>query len=79
MPGERPATYFVADGRKGFPPERIGEAILHALTTPKPRARYAVVPNPLANWTITTLLPKRVVDRLLARRLGLTPRPGRRP
>ncbi len=71
--------YFVADGRKGFPPERIGEAILHALTTPKPRARYAVVPNPLANWTITTLLPKRVVDRLLARRLGLTPRPGRRP
>jgi NAD(P)-dependent dehydrogenase (short-subunit alcohol dehydrogenase family) len=67
--------YFVAGGRKGLPPERIGEAIHHALTAPKPRARYAVVPNRLINWTIPTLLPKRVVDRLIARRLGLTRRP----
>ena len=66
--------YFIADGRKGLPPERIGEAIHLALTAPKPRARYAVVPNSLVNWTIPTLLPKRVVDRLIAKRLGLTRR-----
>jgi hypothetical protein len=34
-----------------------------------------VVPNRLTNWTIPSLLPKRVVDRLLAKRLGLTRRP----
>jgi NAD(P)-dependent dehydrogenase (short-subunit alcohol dehydrogenase family) len=67
--------YFVADGRKGLPPERIGEAIHAALTAPKPRARYAVVPNRLINWTLPTLLPKRVIDRLIAKQLGLTRRP----
>jgi NAD(P)-dependent dehydrogenase (short-subunit alcohol dehydrogenase family) len=67
--------YFIADGRKGLPPERIGEAIYRALTAPKPRARYAVVPNRLVNWTIPRLLPKRLVDRLIAKQLGLTRRP----
>jgi NAD(P)-dependent dehydrogenase (short-subunit alcohol dehydrogenase family) len=67
--------YFIADGRKGLPPERIGEAVHRALTAPKPRVRYAVVPNRLVNWTIPRLLPKRVVDRLIAKRLGLTRRP----
>ncbi len=67
--------YFITEGRKGLPPERIGEAIHRALTVAKPRARYAVVPNRLANWTLPTLLPKRVVDRLIGKRLGLTRRP----
>ncbi len=67
--------HFIADGRKGLPPERIGEAIHRALTTPSPRVRYAVVPNRFFNWTLPMLLPKRVVDRLIARRLGLTRRP----
>jgi hypothetical protein len=58
-----------------LPPERIGEAIYRALTAPKPRARYAVVPNRLVNWTIPRLLPKRLVDRLIAKQLGLTRRP----
>ena len=64
--------YFIAEGRKGLPAERIGEAIYAALTVPKPKVRYAVVPNRFANWTLPMLLPKRVVDRLLAKRLGLT-------
>jgi NAD(P)-dependent dehydrogenase (short-subunit alcohol dehydrogenase family) len=68
-------AFFVADGRKGLPPERIGEAIVEALTAPRPRPRYAVVRNALVNWTIPTLLPKRALDRLIARRLGLTRRP----
>ena len=58
-----------------MPPERIGEAIHRALTLPRPRARYAVVPNRLFNWTMPMLLPKRVVDRLIAKQLGLTRRP----
>jgi NAD(P)-dependent dehydrogenase (short-subunit alcohol dehydrogenase family) len=62
---------FVAGGRKGMPAERIGEAIYHALTAPKPKVRYAVVANKFVNWTLPRLLPKRVVDRLVASRLGL--------
>jgi NAD(P)-dependent dehydrogenase (short-subunit alcohol dehydrogenase family) len=68
------SDYFIAEGRKGFPPEHIGEAIFQALTVAKPRVRYAVVPKRFANWTLPNLMPKRVVDRLLAKRLGLTRR-----
>ena len=66
---------FVAEGRKGLPAERIGEAIHRALTAPKPRVRYAVVQNRFFNWTLPMLLPKRVVDRLIAKQFGLTRRP----
>ncbi len=62
--------YMVEDGRKGLPSEKIGEVVLHALTTSKPRVRYPVVPNMLKNWIIPMLLPKRYVDRLIARGLG---------
>jgi hypothetical protein len=54
--------------------ERVGEAIHLALTAPKPKARYAVVTNRLVDWTLPILLPKRVVDRLIANRLGSTRR-----
>jgi NAD(P)-dependent dehydrogenase (short-subunit alcohol dehydrogenase family) len=68
--------YFVQEGRKGFPPERIGETIFTALTARSPRVRYAVVPQPFRNWIIPMLLPRRLVDAALARSLGLT-RPKR--
>lgn len=64
---------FIAGGRKGLPPESIGEAIHVALTAPKPKARYALLRNKFFNWTVPTMLPKRVLDRLIGRRLGLTP------
>jgi NAD(P)-dependent dehydrogenase (short-subunit alcohol dehydrogenase family) len=63
--------YFVQEGRRGFPPERIGETILLALTTRSPRVRYAVVPHPFRNWIIPTALPRRLADTVLARSLGL--------
>jgi NAD(P)-dependent dehydrogenase (short-subunit alcohol dehydrogenase family) len=63
------AEYFVSEGRKGYPPERVGEAILHALTVAKPRVRYAVVPQRFRNWILPMLLPRRIVDRIIARGL----------
>jgi NAD(P)-dependent dehydrogenase (short-subunit alcohol dehydrogenase family) len=65
---------LVKRGRQGLPVERLGEAIHHALTAPKPRARYAVLRNRFVNWTLPLLLPKRVLDRVIARALGLTRR-----
>ena len=62
--------YMVEDGRKGLPSEKIGEVVLHTLTTSKPRVRYPVVPNMLKNWIIPMLLPKRYVDKLIAKGLG---------
>lgn len=60
----------IKQGRKGYPPERVGEVIWKALTVPNPRVRYAVVPNPLFNWTIPRILPKRILDRAFAKNLG---------
>jgi NAD(P)-dependent dehydrogenase (short-subunit alcohol dehydrogenase family) len=62
--------YMVEDGRKGYPPEKVGEVVLQALTAPKPHVRYAVVPgNPISHF-IQGLLPKRVIDGIIAENLG---------
>lgn len=66
-------TYMIKNGRKGYAPERLGEIVWQALTTPHPSVRYgyAVVPRPLANWIIPRLLPKRRVNAVIANNLGL--------
>jgi short-subunit dehydrogenase len=63
---------ITAEGRKGLPPERLGEAVHHALTTAHPKVRYAVLPNRLEGLAMS-VMPKRVLDRLVAERLGLLP------
>jgi len=68
--GRRVQKYMIEDGRKGYPPEKVGEVVLHALTTPKPRVRYALIPGSSLRRIIQMLLPKRVVDRIIARNLG---------
>jgi NAD(P)-dependent dehydrogenase (short-subunit alcohol dehydrogenase family) len=51
-------------------PERLGRAILHALTTPRPAVRYTVAPNPLQTFLIEHL-PKRMIDGMIGGQLGL--------
>jgi NAD(P)-dependent dehydrogenase (short-subunit alcohol dehydrogenase family) len=63
-------SYMLELGRKGFPPEKIGEAVYRALTAKNPKVRYTVSPDPLQNLMVT-MLPKRLVDRMIANRLGL--------
>lgn len=63
--------YFLAGGKKGLAPERLGRAIEKALTTKNPKVRYAVVGKRLRNWTIPQLLPRRVVDRTIGKAIGL--------
>lgn len=68
--GQRVQKYLVRDGRKGYPPEKVGEVVWQALTAPKPRVRYAVIPgNPVKNL-FQSLLPKRVLDNIIAKRVG---------
>jgi hypothetical protein len=63
--------YFIAEGRKGLPPEAIGRAVHIALTAARPKVRYAVVPQRLVNWTLPRLLPKRVLDKIIGKQLSL--------
>ena len=63
--------YAVANGRKGLPPEAVGEAVKKALTVSRPKTRYTVTPDPIRSFLVNTL-PKRVVDRLIARQLGFS-------
>jgi NAD(P)-dependent dehydrogenase (short-subunit alcohol dehydrogenase family) len=60
-------------GEGGLPPEKIAEAIVGALTLASPKVRYSITPDPMRH-IITAVLPKRTVDRIIARRLGLMPR-----
>jgi NAD(P)-dependent dehydrogenase (short-subunit alcohol dehydrogenase family) len=53
-----------------LPPERLGRAILRALTTARPAVRYTVAPNPLQTFLIEHL-PKRLVDGMIGGQLGL--------
>lgn len=64
---------FIAEGRKGMSPLRIGEAVLEALTVSAPSTAYPVVHQKFKNWTLPQLLPKRVLDRLVAKQFGLLP------
>jgi NAD(P)-dependent dehydrogenase (short-subunit alcohol dehydrogenase family) len=63
---------MVARGKNGLAPERIGELVKTALTVAKPKTRYTMTPEPLQNL-MAIALPKRVIDRMIARRLGLRP------
>ena len=63
-------SFMITNGRKGLPAEKLGETIKAALTLPIPKTRYTVAPNALQNLMATTL-PKRIVDNIIARQLGL--------
>ena len=68
--GMRLMKYMVKGGKKGFPPERVGEVVYHALTTARPRVRYAVIQVNSLRRFLQMFLPKRMMDRMLARYLG---------
>lgn len=66
----RVQEYMIRDGKNGYPPEKVGQVVWHALTTRNPRIRYAVIPGSSFRRIFQMLLPKRVVDRMIATNLG---------
>ena len=68
--GQRVRKYMIKDGKNGYPPEKVGEVVLQALTIPNPRVRYSVIPGSSFRRVIQMFLPKRVIDRIIARNLG---------
>lgn len=61
--------------RRAKPPETVARAVLHALTSARPRTRYKVGVDAWIEWILAACLPDRLRDRVLTRFLGL-PRPG---
>ncbi|MCW5724617.1 MAG: SDR family oxidoreductase [Maricaulaceae bacterium] len=70
---KRVMAWMLDRGPKGLPAERIGRRVLHALTAPDPRLRYAEVPQRFENWSLPRLLPEKWVDAMIVKRLGLRP------
>jgi NAD(P)-dependent dehydrogenase (short-subunit alcohol dehydrogenase family) len=70
---ERIRKFMLHLGEIGLPPEKIAQAIFEALTSAHPRVRYQITPDPMRHL-ITGLLPKRTVDKIIAKRLGLMPK-----
>ena len=64
-------AFMTAGGAAGLAPEVIGEAVAKALTTAKPKVRYTVAPNPVMTFMMANL-PRRMVDNMVGKRLGLT-------
>lgn len=81
LPPEGAARYgdklreFVRRGHaretNGSRPEVVGKAILHALTSRRPRLRYAVGKDARMLLTLPRLVPERALDRVRLRALGL--------
>ena len=61
-------------GRNGYPAERLGELIHTALTTPRPKVRYAAVKGRLVEKLFMRLATKRMLDRMIGKTLGLLER-----
>lgn len=57
----------------GLPPEKIAACVHDALTLPNPKTRYQIAPDPMRHL-MTQWLPKRMVDRIIAKRVGLMPK-----
>ncbi|MBM3623779.1 MAG: SDR family NAD(P)-dependent oxidoreductase, partial [Alphaproteobacteria bacterium] len=64
-PGRRMLTWLVGEGRRSPGPEVVAQAVLRAVTDPRPPARIPVVRNRFTDYTLRRLLPTRLVDRLV--------------
>ncbi len=69
---QRIRSYMLRLGEIGLPPEKIAEGIFKALTLARPKVRYTITPNPLEQIALS-ILPKRLIDKIIAKRLGLLP------
>ena len=67
---ERMRKIMLQSGRNGYPPEKVGEVVWRALTISNPRIRYPVVNIRSVRRIMQMILPKRIVDRIIARNLG---------
>jgi len=64
-------AFMLKRGREGLPAERVAASVLRALVAPKPPTRITLLQGKFMNWTLPRILPDRVLDRMVGKRLGL--------
>ena len=69
---ERMRKFMLKLGESGLPAQTIAERIADALTSVRPKVRYQITADPMRRL-MTAVLPKRMVDKIIAKRLGLMP------
>ena len=62
---------FIEMGRKGWDADVIGKCIKNVIENPKPKTRYVITPKRFTNFTISGILPTRIMDKLVGKSLGL--------
>jgi NAD(P)-dependent dehydrogenase (short-subunit alcohol dehydrogenase family) len=62
--------YMINSGKRGLPASDVGDLIWRCLTMAKPKTRYAILRKPFMDRTLPKLMPPRMLDRIIARRLG---------
>jgi NAD(P)-dependent dehydrogenase (short-subunit alcohol dehydrogenase family) len=70
-PFDRSLRFFAERARRevkaGLPSEKVGELIWRVLTSRRPRARYAILPHRLVEWSIPRCLPTDLLDYCIAK------------
>lgn len=70
---EKVRDYMLNQGRAGLPPARVGDLVWRALSGAGPKVRYRILRGEFFQMTLPKILPPRVVDKAIARTLGLLP------
>ena len=71
---QKVSDYMVQQGRDGLPANMVADRVWQALTAKNPKTRYSILRNALVDRTLANLLPPRVVDSIVAQRLGFSKR-----
>lgn len=58
--------------KDGFDQAEFGEMMADIFETKNPQTRYALVPKKLQNWTLPRLLPTKLINTIIGKRLGLS-------
>ena len=62
---------FIKMGKKGWNADVIGNRVKNILQDPSPAVRYVITPNRFLNYTLASILPTRLFDKLVAKNLYL--------
>lgn len=64
-------SFAIQAGPQGLAPQNVAKIVFKALTLRQPKTRYAAVRRRFRNWTVPSHLPKRTMDKALAKMFGL--------
>ena len=62
---------FIKMGKKGWDADVIGNLIKNIIENPKPKTRYVATPNRFTNFTLSGILPDRMMDKIIGKNLDL--------